>query len=141
MFLAICKTTCNVHYISLQSICDIPMLVFMYTFDMTCRLTIKEAAVWRIFSCKDAPVKRNGMVLQLGHFYTQMEIIEVKSNSVYHIAKRIAQVKFLNYFNTRYWYKMSRSMHLQLKIILIKESLVDLYSWMVGFGNFWNCPV
>lgn len=54
-------------------------------------------------------MRRNGIVFQLGHFYTQMEIIQVKPNSVEHIAKRIAHVKFyyFNYFNIRYWYKNS----------------------------------
>uniref|UniRef100_K1QJH2 Uncharacterized protein n=1 Tax=Magallana gigas TaxID=29159 RepID=K1QJH2_MAGGI len=66
-------------------------------------------------SCKDAPMRRNGIVFQLGHFYTQMEIIQVKPNSVEHIAKRIAHVlsernhahpnpqnTLLNYFKNEY---------------------------------------
>lgn len=40
-------------------------------------------------------MKKNGIVFQLGHFYTQMEIIQVKPNSVEHIAKRIAHVKII----------------------------------------------
>lgn len=30
-------------------------------------------------SCKDAPTKRNGVVFQLGHFYTQMEVTQKAS--------------------------------------------------------------
>lgn len=86
-------------------------------------------------------MRRNGIVFQLGHFYTQMEIIQVKPNSVEHIAKRIAPVKIILIILISDIDTKSRSMHLQLKIILIKESLVDLYSWVVGFGDFWNCPV
>lgn len=86
-------------------------------------------------------MRRNGIVFQLGHFYTQMEITQVKPNSVEHIAKRIAHVKIIFIILISDIDTKSRSMHLQLKIILIKESLVDLYSWVVGFGDFWNCPV
>lgn len=86
-------------------------------------------------------MRRNGLVFQLGHFYTQMEIIQVKPNNVEHIAKRIAHVKIILIILISDIDTKSRSMHLQLKIILIKESLVDLYSWVVGFGDFWNCPV
>lgn len=86
-------------------------------------------------------MRRNGIVFQLGHFYTQMEIIQVKPNSVEHNAKRIAHVKIILIILISDIDTKIRSMHLQLKIILIKESLVDLYSWVVGFGDFWNCPV
>lgn len=64
-----------------------------------------------------------------------------KAKRVEHIAKRIAPVKIILIILISDIDTKSRSMHLQLKIILIKESLVDLYSWVVGFGDFWNCPV
>lgn len=87
-------------------------------------------------------MRRNGIIVfQLGHFYTQMEVTQVKPNSVEHIAKRIAPVKIILIILISDIDTKSRSMHLQLKIILIKESLVDLHSWVVGFGDFWNCPV
>lgn len=40
-------------------------------------------------------MKKNGIVFQLGHFYTQMEVTQVKPNSVEHIAKRITHVKII----------------------------------------------
>lgn len=40
-------------------------------------------------------MKRNGIVFQLGHFYTQMEVTQVKPNNVEHIAKRIVHVKII----------------------------------------------
>lgn len=70
-----------------------------------------------------------------------MKIIQVKLNSVEYIVKWIVFVKIILIILILDIDIKSWLMYLQLKIILIKESFVDLYFWVVGFGDFWNCLV
>lgn len=54
------------------------------------------------FQLQGRPCKKKWHGSPTGTFLHPNGNYRGKSKSVYHIAKRIAQVKFLNYFNTRY---------------------------------------